>query len=315
MSRSCSTPTIDHGPFREDDSVVKLAITLEHHDHGYVERRGGFEMLTYLLGGADRAQHRSTSIDRAMALFEQAESKERSEPAIGGLGLLVLQRALLAAEDLGLLLHAFGGPDPWDRLRAAKIPEIDTAYRRVLSEVEGLVAESFRLVTDAHIQEMQASSEQRDAARELRARVIDRWRKMLERAAGLWLNHRDVAKATMHGFPIVAGAHVMGPPRAGQIAEEIRDQQFRFAVAVGSRAKGSEVTTNRVLVRLDSAQVGSYARYGRTAARLAAELCESHAYTINTGYAATIPLRSARFLPRGHRDAIDALNAHFQEEL
>jgi hypothetical protein len=36
--------------------------------------------------------------------------------------LSVLQRSLLAVADLGGMLHAFAGPDPWIRLRSALPP-------------------------------------------------------------------------------------------------------------------------------------------------------------------------------------------------
>lgn len=58
---------------------------------------------------------------------EQARARE-----VGGLGSLVLQRALLAAEDLGALVHDLLAPDPWHQLRATRIPDIDKAYRDAL---------------------------------------------------------------------------------------------------------------------------------------------------------------------------------------
>jgi hypothetical protein len=100
---------------------MKLAFTIKHHDWDYIERRGGIELLTHLRGAATRVAFRRAAIDRAYVQFAAAEAAGRPDAEVGGLGLVVVQRALLAAEDLGGLLHAFRGDDPWDRLRRTTI--------------------------------------------------------------------------------------------------------------------------------------------------------------------------------------------------
>jgi hypothetical protein len=72
--------------------------TLRHHDHDYVERRGGFELLTHLRRAPARVKYRREAIERAYSRFQRAEAEQRPEPECCGPGLLVLQRAVLAAE-------------------------------------------------------------------------------------------------------------------------------------------------------------------------------------------------------------------------
>src|SRR5437879_28349 len=101
---------------------MKMALVVVHHDHAYVERRGGWEFWVHTRGAPARVEYRRQAIARAHDLYG-AHEEGKPEPEVGGLGLLVLQRALLAVEDLGGMLHALAGPGPetWERLRRANI--------------------------------------------------------------------------------------------------------------------------------------------------------------------------------------------------
>jgi hypothetical protein len=280
-----------------DAAGVFLAITIEHHDAAYVDRRGGFALLSHLRGAPARVEHRRASIQRAFDAFDAAEQVGKADAEIGGLGLLVLQRALLATEDLGGLLYAFAGSDPWQRLRTAKIPELDAAYLRATEDLEGTLHDAFRLVSDDYIDGL-SDPEEQGVLRQLRVRTVTRWAGMLSRSAWLWSSCRNVAKATMHGFPIVAGSHLEGPPRAGELADDVRPPGRRYAVAVTSTASGTQVTTDRTIIGLSRKDVLGYHRNGRTAARLMGELCEMHGQTIMSGHGAMMPLRSVPHLDR-----------------
>lgn len=275
---------------------MKLAIDIEHADPGYVEERGGYALLSHLRGASDRVEHRRSAIDRAFQRFQEAEEEGKPDPKIGGLGLLVMQRALLAAEDLGGLMHAFAGPAPWERLRTAKVPELQAAYERAVAKPEELLTEVFHLATEAQIDAEVSAEEERRVLYELRGLAIRRWSGMLERSARLWLQLYNVAKATMHGYPLVAGIHIEGPPRAGEIADGIKPQSQRYAVAVTSRVSGTHVTTDRQIIVLGHDAVAAYRRDGMGSARLALELCETQAQGIMTRHAASVPLRGAHFL-------------------
>jgi hypothetical protein len=78
-------------------------------------------------------EYRRLAIQRAYDRFAAAEDNGLDDSQLGGLGLIVLQRALLAVEDLGGVLHSFAGSDPWIRLRSAKISDITAAFDRVLA--------------------------------------------------------------------------------------------------------------------------------------------------------------------------------------
>lgn len=293
---------------------VKVGFSITHHDHAYVQRRGGWELLTHMRGAAARVAYRREAIDRALALYEQAAHDGRSGPEVGGNGLIVLQRALLAAEDLGGLLHAFAGPHPWDRLRATNIARLDEAFTRAAGSTELVLQEAFRIPTDEHLRDEEMTDAERPAFGRLRARVAQRWTGMLKRAATLWLPHRAVAKATMHGFPLVAGEHVVGPPGAGELREGVRWPDKPFAIAVTSSERGGHVRSDRHLVLLDSDSVRRYHRDGRCAAQLAGELCESHSASIMEGCAAMLPTELVRTLSREDQALIEELAARRQRE-
>lgn len=275
---------------------MRMFGTLKHHDHAYVDRRGGLELLTHLRGAPARVEYRRQAIERAHARFEGAGSSGRPEPECCGLGLLVLQRSVLAAEDLGGMLHAFAGPRPWERLRAAGIDEIDGALFRAAREPEAVLREAFRLASDEDMANEGLSAEQIAALSRLRGRVVIRWHRMLVAATELWINHRHAAKATLHGFPFVAGELLLGPPAAGRLAVGVQPPPSgRFAVAVTSRVRGREVVTERTIVRLDRQAVDGYRRSGQRVARLYGELCDHQASSTMSGHAVGIPLM---LLPR-----------------
>jgi hypothetical protein len=286
---------------------MQLAITLEHPDPAYVEHRGGFAMLTYLRGAPERAEHRRISVSRAHQLFLTAQAEARPSAETGGLGLLVLQRALLAAEDLGLLLHAFDGPQPWERLRTAKIPDLDAVFLRAASRSTEFIERVFRLPNKAELEREAEDALQRSGLLWLRDNAERRWSDMLTRASWLWLEHRNVAKATMHGFPIVAGSHIDGPPGAGELSVGIRRQKERYAVAVTSKTRGKDVVTDRTTLHLGERAVGSFARHARVAIRATADLAEAQAGSTMRTFRATMPTRAMKFLDSETRAALEPM--------
>jgi hypothetical protein len=292
---------------------MQLAITLEHPDPAYVEDRGGFAMLTYLRGAPERAEHRRISVSRPHKRFLTAQEEGRPSAETGGLGLLVLQRALLAAEDLGLLLHALDGPQPWERLRTAKIPDLDSVFSRVGSRSTEVIERVFRLPSEADLEGEARGAVQRRGLLWLRENAERRWSDMLTRASWLWLEHRNVAKATMHGFPVVAGAHIEGPPGAGELSVGIRRQTERYAVAVTSKVRGKEVVTDRTTLGLGNRAVGSFARHARVAIQATVELADAQAGSTMRRYRATMPTRAIKYLDNVTRAALESMVDH--EEL
>lgn len=263
---------------------VKFGFALKHHDHAYVERRGGFQLLTYMRGAQGRADYRRDALDRALAAFD-----ERTGTEACAAGLVVLQRALLCAEDLGRLLYAVAGPEPWTRLRSAKLGDIDGTFATATKDSGQFRRTAFCLLTDAQMDEEGWATADRVAFQRLCTFVDDRRARMLATVAGLWLRHSRVAKATMHGLPILAGRHVTDPPGAGNIGAEILDPGVPWAVVLSTRAHGTAVHTELHTLHMDRASVATLHREGKVATRLFRDLCEVQAGSIMGGYAMIVP--------------------------
>jgi hypothetical protein len=89
---------------------VKVGFTLTNIDASYVEKRGGVELFAHLGGAPARVEYRRRAIQRALGAIRGSRGRgETGSCEVGGFGLIVLQRALLAAEDLGGLLYALWG--------------------------------------------------------------------------------------------------------------------------------------------------------------------------------------------------------------
>jgi hypothetical protein len=79
---------------------MKMAVVVQHHDPEYVERKVGWPLYTHLRGAGPRSASRAEAIERAWGSYRRAAARGSPGSELGGLGLIVLQRALLAAEDL-----------------------------------------------------------------------------------------------------------------------------------------------------------------------------------------------------------------------
>lgn len=297
---------------------MKAAFTLRHLDWPYVERRGGIELLTHLRGAGPRADARREGIDRAFARFQAAESDERFDAEIGGLGLVVVQRALLAAEDLGGLLYAFRTGDPWTEIRATRIDRIDKAFEWAVRQPAEPLQDVF-LLADREVLEADGFSEADiEILLGLRERAVRRWRMMLETAGSLWLSLHAVAKATQHGFPIWAGEFLFDGPGGGELIADLPTSPFgRCALVVTSTerptAASIEVRSDRSPVRLDRDAVALYARSGKVAGRLYAEICEAHAESRMRGYAAAIPFALSHTLSSSDQARLRELSVAHDE--
>jgi hypothetical protein len=75
---------------------------------------------------------RRSAIERAFALYHGAA--DASESRRGGLGLLVLQRAMLAVEDLGGLIFAYADPPDFSRLVSYDLADISAAFDRLFRD-------------------------------------------------------------------------------------------------------------------------------------------------------------------------------------
>lgn len=288
------------------EQALKLVYT--HHDHDYVERRGGPLLYTHMRGAEGRGRYRRVALERSDAMYTTALAEEGASMRVGGLALLVLQRAMLAAEDLGGLLHALlGEPPAFERLTSVSYDALDKVFLDVRDRPERIL-KPFILPTREVLEDEDMTAAEVAAAMRLVALTRSRWLQMLQRVTQLWLDQRVVAKATMHGIPLVAGELVVGPPPAGVLADGVRDPRTRpFAVAVLSRVHHDrgEVITDRHTVQLDHPSVARYLRAGKAAVRLAHELSQTQATSIELGYGYGLPKHSISLLSSKERTLLN----------
>jgi hypothetical protein len=302
-------------------TTVEFAVSITHHDHAYVDRRGGPAFYSHVRGAAGRAMYRERALRRAEAMYEQAAAAGESAESICGAGLIVLQRAALAGEDLGALLYALAEDDPeaaadadstagreiWSRLTGANVPALRAVFADILKNPT-TTPRAFRLPPDAALDSEDLSGEAKAAARVLRERTARRWVVMLARVAAFWLNYGDTAKSTMHGFAAIAGRQITEPPGAGVLGEGVVTSAEPFVVMVNSSAAGNNVSTPLLTVQLDSQRVRGFRRAGSTAVKLTHELCETLATGIEGGYAYGIPPRLEHRLTTSEREALRVSN-------
>jgi hypothetical protein len=307
--------------------VVQFGVSIEHHDHGYIERRGGHAFFSHLRGAPGRARYREEALRRAEAMHGDAVADGAPAERVCGAGLIVLQRAALAAEDLASLLHAVADEDPaaalattsdagkavWERLTSVKIPD----QRKVFLDIAhgpSVGLRAFRLPTDDVLAEEGFAADAMDAGRRLRDLTAARWMSMLHRVAVFWLRYGDIAKSTMHGFAAIAGREVTEPPGAGILGEGIVAPDAPFVVMVNSTVAGTVVQTPHTLLPLSVGNVSGFRRCGSLAVRLTRELCETLAEGIDTGYAYGIPPTLSRRLSPSELQALEAALQRQSEE-
>jgi len=280
---------------------MQMALCGRHHDHGYVENHGGWPFYSYLRDAGSRGEFREGAIERSWAAYRRAAAGATPSAELGGLGLIVLQRGLLAAEDLGRLLHAVAAKEPWIALRQARIDDLNEAYTAAAEDSETALRR-LGLIDSAAFADLGLSKIAAAAALRLREITAREWSAQLTQSAGLWLTHWPLARATMHGFPIIAGELIVGPPGAGELGEGLRPPEARpFAVAMTSTVKGNHVETDRHIVHLDRRAVGEVRELGRSAAGLCGRLGALKAQAISVAEDGALPLDLASRLTNRER--------------
>ncbi len=296
---------------------MQIGISILHHDHDYVERRGGHVFFSHLRGASARASYREEALRRGERLYDDAVATGGTPERICGAGLIVLQRAALAVDDLAVLLHAIAEDDPeaaadsasnagaeiWPRMVSMTIPD-EIALFRSIAEDPSQALHAFRLPPDEVLARESLSPAADAAARRLRNRTARRWGVMLVRVAQFWLVYGITAKATMHGFAAIAGRQITESPGAGFLGEHVRPPDRPFVVMVNSNVEGTNVQTPQLVVAMSRDRVRDFRRHGSTAVKLAAELCATLEEGIERGYAYGVPNVLAGRLSQADRDAL-----------
>jgi hypothetical protein len=296
---------------------LQIGISMLHHDHDYIERRGGHAFFSHLRGAPDRMRYREEALQRGERLYHDAVAAGGTPEEICGAGLIVLQRAALAVDDLAVLLHAVAEDDPeaaadpasevgaeiWPRMVGMTIPDEIALFSAVGADL-GQALRAFRLPPDEVLAREALSPAAEAAARRLRDRTALRWGVMLTRVAQFWLAYGISAKATMHGFAAIAGRQITEPPGAGFLGQGVRPPAHPFVLMVNSQVEGTNVQTPQLVLAMSPDRVRDFRRQGSTAVKLAAELCASLAYGIEHGYAYGVPGLLANRLSEADRDAL-----------
>jgi len=296
---------------------VQLGLKIQHHDHGYLERRGGHAFFGYLRGAPARGHYRRNAIQRAVELHARAVASDGSPEEVCGAGLIVMQRVAFATEDLGGLLHGLANDVPavagnpnakpnteiWTRLTGVRVPDHRAVFEGVLRDPTSALR-AFRLPTADDLAAEEPDPEIRVASVRLRDLTAERWTRMLTVVARFWLQYGDFAKATMHGMPAIASRQLTESPGAGSLARDVAIPERTFTLMVNSTVSGSVVHTRKTPLILDSERVGYFQRAGNQATKATRELCEMLAKSIEDGYAFGIPPRLAHLLTNAERDAV-----------
>jgi len=288
---------------------MQLAIKLAHHDHAYVERRGGWVLYSYMRQAPHRSRYRRHAIERAFRLYRSSLSTGEAGAVQGGLGLMVVQRAYLAAEDLARLLVALDEKPSWSRLTEAKLPDLDDVFSRVQNDR----ARTLRpFILPRHRSELEQEGFDAltcDGLMRLAELNSYRWLEQLDTVTRFWSRYRPIAKATMHGFPMIAGSVITGPPPAGALTDGLRvPAKAPWALALLSEAdhQNYQVHTVRTPIELDESKAASALRAGKMAADLAATVSAAQVASIDGGYARTVPLDMTHRLPEELSAAVEA---------
>jgi hypothetical protein len=287
---------------------MKMAVAVGHLDHGFVERQGGWPMYTYLRSGGSRAEFRIGAIERSWRTYRRV-ARSGTESEIGGAGLMVLQRVFLALEDLGRLLHAFAAADPWVALRRARPDDVEDALAAALAAPQEAF-ERLGLLTPEQLAGERLPPAVAAAATRLRELVLRDGTAVLQDVEILWHTHLALARATMHGFPILAGEVITEPPGAGVVADGLSVPDARpFAAALVSTVAGREITTDRHIIHLDRDAVAAVRRSGIDGARLCGEVAGLKAESIRNGLGYTLPLAALERLTGPEHHALSALRS------
>jgi hypothetical protein len=286
---------------------LQLALKIAHHDHAYIERRGGHVLYSYMRQAPARSSYRRAALERAFAHWQESNTGDQRLPSLSGLGLITIQRAFFAAEDLGRLLAGLDNEPSWERLTNATLPELDAIFARVKTDPNGSLR-PFLLPRADQMLDEGLDPLARDGVLRLAQLAAERWIRQLQAVTRFWGTARSFAKATMHGFPLIAGSLVTGPPPAGVLTGRLRVPDcpsWALALVSGMDHQKHQVETTSIPIPLDENALSAAVRAGKAATRVTQALAEAQATSIEGGHALTVPLDLIHRLSDAQRTAVE----------
>jgi hypothetical protein len=266
--------------------MERVRLRIQHADAGYVEEKLGMEFYSQLGGIRAIAEFRLGAVERVGALYEAAISRgDAEEPEVTALGLLVLQRALLACEDLGALIHALVEEPHWDRFTSYSMRELDETFAGLLARRLD-VRRLWLMPSDELIDGEERWDEQQGRAirhlREISTRELEL---EVDIVARFWGFHRRSIKNVMHGFSLVPAHLLLDPPGAGVLSEQVDHAQERpFAASLVSEVDEEnrivKTTTYAVDLTLDG--INAVRTIAAAATSLLARLADTRRFAVET---------------------------------
>jgi hypothetical protein len=300
--------------------VRELKVEIREADPAYVamklgEGDAGAGLYAHLRGVPVIGEFRRGAIRRAEGLYQSRLADSAKEPELSGLGLLVLQRAMLAVEDLGGLLHAFTDPPSWKALVSYNLDSISGTFDALFAGGDPAIARAYLFPTDEAIRdEPYLTEEQRQATRLLRNEALQQTRAKLGRVAELWQMLHRHAKKTMHGLGFLAGSTVVEEPGAGKIDELVApnlDRPFVVALDTTFNDQTAYVHTEVQSIVVDRANVGVFVDAGLAACDASDLFAAGRLHGLQTNHAFTLPKALIEELPT---DAADVLRELFGDD-
>lgn len=287
---------------------MQLRVEIQDADPGYVDEKVGAELYVHLRAVPAIVDFRRAAILRACALHRECDAGD--ECRRGALALLVLQRAMLAVEDLGGLLYALDESPSFERLISHRLDDVSALFARLFADPT-LTPTLYRLPTpQALADEPGLSDEQRQALKHLASITLMRVDAQLAIVRPFWDSLHDEAKKTMHGLAFVAGRYAVEPPGAGMITRALPGDHVRpFAVPLTTRVDrlGQHVNTEVGAVALTEADVGRFRTAGLAACDATEVLVGGRLRGLETNHAYTVPKTYLKQLAPAHRAALEPL--------
>lgn len=272
---------------------------------------GGAALYAHLRAVPSITDFRRAAIGRAERFYDEGFAGGTREEEMSGLGLLVLQRAMFAVEDLGGLLHAFTDPPSWSGLVSYNLDGLSGLFDALFAGGDEAIARAYLLPPDDALEnEPGLTAEQREAVRALRNEALRQTRERLERVAELWRMLHRHAKKTVHGLGFLAGTTVMEPPGAGRIGELLGDHHERpFVVSLETTVNDDTGHANTELqaIVVDRNNVGVFVDAGLAACDASDFFASGRLHGLQTNHAFT--------LPKGVIDGLPAETAAVLREL
>jgi hypothetical protein len=287
---------------------LQLKVEIRDGDPGYVTDKVGAELYVHLRAVPAIVDFRRAALERAEALHAGCDADD--ECRRGALALLVLQRAMLAVEDLAGLLYALDEPPAFERLISYALGDISAMFARLFANPE-LTPSLYRLPT-SHVlaDEPGLSGDQRQALEHLASITLMRVDAQLATVRRFWDSLHGEAKKTMHGLAFVAGRYGVEAPGAGMITRALPRNHVRpFAVPLTTRVDrlARHVNTEVGTIALTERDVERFAAAGLAALDATEVLVGGRLHGLETNHAYTVPGTYLDQLAPAHRAALASL--------